>query len=212
MAATGTPVVLVSAPAGYGKSTLLALWRDRNDRPVTLILVSAAVAAVLGQTNDSGTGAALRALRRHARSLVVSFLPAAVLVGLLAVTVVGLPVAVWLAVRYQFLAHVVVLEGTAGLPALRRSGGLVRHRWWHTAVIAALVWAGVHVAGVIVGLLLLIVTPQLPLWVLTIVVVVCQIVLVPLGAIMLALLYGDARAKHDERRAAPAREAEAVAA
>jgi hypothetical protein len=40
----------------------------------------------------------------------------------------------------------------------------------------------------------------------------CQIVLVPLGAIMLTLLYGDARAHHDERRAAAAKEPEAVAA
>jgi LuxR family maltose regulon positive regulatory protein len=27
------PVVLVSAPAGYGKTTLLALWRERDERP-----------------------------------------------------------------------------------------------------------------------------------------------------------------------------------
>jgi len=25
--------VLVSAPAGYGKTTLLALWRERDQRP-----------------------------------------------------------------------------------------------------------------------------------------------------------------------------------
>ncbi|HKR98833.1 MAG TPA: LuxR C-terminal-related transcriptional regulator [Candidatus Dormibacteraeota bacterium] len=28
-----TPVVLVSAPAGYGKTTLLALWQERDERP-----------------------------------------------------------------------------------------------------------------------------------------------------------------------------------
>ena len=32
-AAEHTPVVLVSAPAGYGKTTLLALWRARDERP-----------------------------------------------------------------------------------------------------------------------------------------------------------------------------------
>jgi LuxR family maltose regulon positive regulatory protein len=33
MAATHAPVVLVSAPAGYGKTTLLALWGERDERP-----------------------------------------------------------------------------------------------------------------------------------------------------------------------------------
>jgi LuxR family maltose regulon positive regulatory protein len=33
MSATEAPVVLVSAPAGYGKTTLLSLWRSRDERP-----------------------------------------------------------------------------------------------------------------------------------------------------------------------------------
>src|SRR5262245_1659981 len=33
MSATDAPVVLVSAPAGYGKTTLLSLWRSRDERP-----------------------------------------------------------------------------------------------------------------------------------------------------------------------------------
>jgi LuxR family maltose regulon positive regulatory protein len=33
VSATHAPVVLVSAPAGYGKTTLLALWREADERP-----------------------------------------------------------------------------------------------------------------------------------------------------------------------------------
>src|SRR5262245_20128450 len=33
ISASEAPVVLVSAPAGYGKTTLLSLWRSRDERP-----------------------------------------------------------------------------------------------------------------------------------------------------------------------------------
>jgi LuxR family transcriptional regulator, maltose regulon positive regulatory protein len=51
---THAPVVLVSAPAGYGKTTLLALWGERDQRPFAWVSLDAAdndpvafVAAVL---------------------------------------------------------------------------------------------------------------------------------------------------------------------
>jgi LuxR family maltose regulon positive regulatory protein len=40
--ATHAPVVLVSAPAGYGKTTLLALWRERDQRPFAWVSLDAA--------------------------------------------------------------------------------------------------------------------------------------------------------------------------
>jgi LuxR family maltose regulon positive regulatory protein len=42
LAATDVPVVLVSAPAGYGKTTLLALWRARDERPFAWVSLEAA--------------------------------------------------------------------------------------------------------------------------------------------------------------------------
>jgi LuxR family maltose regulon positive regulatory protein len=36
------PVVLISAPAGYGKTTLLALWRDRDQRPFAWVSLDGA--------------------------------------------------------------------------------------------------------------------------------------------------------------------------
>jgi LuxR family maltose regulon positive regulatory protein len=54
LAAIHAPVVLVSAPAGYGKTTLLALWRARDERPFAWVSLDsgdndpvALVAAVL---------------------------------------------------------------------------------------------------------------------------------------------------------------------
>jgi hypothetical protein len=40
---------------------------------------------------------------------------------------------------------------------------------------------------------------ELPLWAVTAAVFACQVSLVPLAAIVLTLLYGDARAQHEEQ-------------
>jgi LuxR family maltose regulon positive regulatory protein len=42
MSAAHVPVVLVSAPAGYGKTTLLALWREHDQRPFPWVSLDAA--------------------------------------------------------------------------------------------------------------------------------------------------------------------------
>jgi hypothetical protein len=42
VSASHAPVVLVSAPAGYGKTTLLALWRERDQRPFAWVSLDAA--------------------------------------------------------------------------------------------------------------------------------------------------------------------------
>jgi hypothetical protein len=188
----------------------LAFW------PITIVLVSAAVAALIepdhgrpaGQRDHpdgaqptgvlGGPAAALRSVRGRAKDLASSFVPAAVLISVLSLTVIGLPVAVWLTVRFQFLAQVTMLEGLRGRRALARSSGLVRHRWLHTAVIAMLVWAVVGGAGVVLGLLLLVTVTGLPLWAVSAVVLFCQVALVPLGAIVITLLYGDARAERED--------------
>src|SRR5206468_1699008 len=36
---TTTPVVLVAAPAGYGKTTLLAQWAARDERPAVWVTI-----------------------------------------------------------------------------------------------------------------------------------------------------------------------------
>jgi LuxR family maltose regulon positive regulatory protein len=41
MSAADAPVVLVSAPAGYGKTMLLALWSERDERPFVWVPLDA---------------------------------------------------------------------------------------------------------------------------------------------------------------------------
>ena len=192
-----------------GDRLLVATWVSAALLPLSIVLVSGAVAWLLQAQGEhavaaaggAGAGREPRALdavtgeRRRVGSLTVSFLLAALLVVLLSLTVVGLPAAIWLLVRFQFLAQVSVLEGLNGRAALVRTGVLVRGRWLHTALIALLTWGAVYVVGALVGLLLLVSFTELPLWAVTAAALATQVALLPLGAIVLTLTYGDARAQ-----------------
>jgi hypothetical protein len=180
-----------------------ALW------PVTVLLVSAVVVGILRDLDDLPDGRRhpvtldpLRRVWRRGPDLARSYLPAVVLLVLLDLSVVGVPVAAWLTVRWVFVGQVVMVEDTVGTPALRRSGSLVAHRWWHTALFAFLIWSGIHVVAVALGLLALVAVTGLPLWVISLISLVVEVALTPLGAIALSLLYGDARAEQEDERAA----------
>ena len=184
-------------------STLIAatFW------PITVILVSAAVARLFQDADARGDGrrgarqavAALRTVGDRLRDLATAFLPAALAIALLSVVGFGVPVAIWLTVRYQLVGQAVMLDGLGGRAARRRSSGLVRHRWWHTAMFTVLLWGGVHLAGVVLGLVMLVAFTSLPLWTITLAVLVAQVALTPLGALAITLLYGDARSELEEQ-------------
>ncbi|MET0461184.1 MAG: hypothetical protein ABW195_18180, partial [Ilumatobacteraceae bacterium] len=158
-------------------------------------LISALVAGVLDDTGDARAdiGAAWRGVRRRAGALVTALLLAVVSVVLVSFTVVGLPIAVWLFVRWLFLPQAVVLEHRGGRAALARSARLVRRRWWHTALVAAVTLGIVSAFGLAVGLVLLVLVTGLPLWALSAVVAACNILAMPYGALVMTYLYGNAR-------------------
>ncbi len=138
-------------------------------------------------------------VRDHWRPLLGGFLRSAAIVVGLAITVIGIPWAVRQAVRYQFLAPAVVVDDLDGRRALHRSSALVRGRWWHTALFAVLAQATVAAVAMIVGLLLLIVLSGVPLWLFSALVSVVVAAVVPLAALAMVLLYGDAVAHADTR-------------
>jgi hypothetical protein len=196
----GGRVVVASAVAA-------AFW------PLTVLVIGAVVAGLLdgaatpADVTPARALAALHLVRSRTTALVLPFLLTVVAVDLLSVTVVGLPVAAWLAVRFAFLPQVTMLEGLRGVPALRRSGALVRGRMLHTAVVAALALLAASATGVLLGLLLLIAFTGLPLWVVSATALACQVALVPLAATVLTLLYGDASASIEQPAGAVTEEA-----
>jgi hypothetical protein len=190
----------VSDTEGTGGRLITATVIGGVTNAISLVLVSAAVAWVLGSSDGVRPSArgAFEAVAGRARQLSVTFALAAAAVVLLGVSVVGLPIGIWLTIRWQFLSQVTMLEGREGRASLRRSGSLVGGRWLHTALVAVVATGVINGTGLIVGLLMLVLFTGLPLWVLSVVITLCQVVVTPLGALALTLLYGDAVTEHGE--------------
>jgi Vacuolar protein sorting-associated protein 62 len=164
------------------------------------VLIAAAVSWIVGGPGRAraDAGESLQAVARRTGALATAFLPAAVIVVLLNLVVVGVPVAIWLVVRWQFIPQVTMLEGVGGWATLRRSAELVRSRWWHTALVTLLVLLLIIGVSVVVGLLALVLFTGLPLWSLSAIVAACEVLLMPYGALVMTYLYGDAVAPSTE--------------
>ena len=132
------------------------------------------------------------AVRKRGGALLTAFVVAVLAVVLASITVVGVPLAIWLFVRWQFMPQAIVLEGLSGRAALARSGHLTGRRWWHTAVVTGVTVGIVNGFGIVVGLVLLVVFTGLPLWALSAIVALCNILVTPFGALVMTYLYGDA--------------------
>jgi hypothetical protein len=69
--------------------------------------------------------------------------------GLIGVTIIGLPVAVYLGVCWIFGLHVAVIESKRGMSALSRSKALVKGHWWRVLGIYMLISIIVGIISVI---------------------------------------------------------------
>lgn len=157
-------------------------------------LVAAAV-AVLGGQPVRVAGAYATALRRFLAILAGS-LVVAVVTGLLAVTLILLPVAVFLFINWSMLVQVMINEGMGPLAALSRSRQVVRGQWWRTfGIILAIALLGV-LPGFVIGW---ITGPVGSDWVSALGVAAAGAITAPFIALAQTLLYADLRARKGER-------------
>ena len=142
---------------------------------------------------------ALRAYRLafgSLRSLFVALMIAVVAVLLLAGSVVLIPIAVWLAVRWALIAPAIELEGLSGFEALRRSGRLVRRKWLKVGSLTILGAAIAFVTGSLAGVLLILVTDA-PLATADVVAGIVYAVTLPFVALTTAYVYFDTRVRDE---------------
>ena len=126
-----------------------------------LAIVQAACARAVVELDANGRASALQAYdatRRRLAPLLGGLVLAALAVAVLDLTLIGLPIAIWLAIRWSLLAQAVALDDESARGSLRRSVSLVRGRWWRAGSLTFLVTGVALFLGPFLGALLLFAT------------------------------------------------------
>ncbi len=112
---------------------------------------------------------------------------------LLSITIIGIPWAIYLAVRWLFVNQAVILDSTSARAALSYSAHAVSGRWWRTLGIAFLISLIVSVPGGIVGT----VFGLAPVYISSTASSVVGAALLPLGVIAMTLMYFDLKQRKE---------------
>jgi hypothetical protein len=150
-----------SAGESNGAVALIAFAVGLAFAVITLTFVQAVTACVLVSI-DEERGPSVRraygAVLRNWKDLLGALALLVVVIFVLSLFVIGIPIAIWLLIRWAFLAQTLVLENLPPLKALRRSSQLVRGRWWKVATVVTFTTGLALLLGPLVGIGLLFAT------------------------------------------------------
>lgn len=157
--------------------------------------VTAAVACALGKIHEGEQPDAFDAFRGivpRLGSLGWAWFRVILVAGLLALTIVGIPLAVVYLVRKAVLSQACVLEDLRATPALRRSSELVSGHGFRVLAISALVNVTAVLLGPIVGIAVLFLTSG-SLSLINLISSLVYVFVVPYAAVAMTLLFYDLR-------------------
>jgi len=180
--------------------------------PIVLTVVQAMVASSLtsaAEERELLPRTAYVAIRQRIGPLIQALAATVLVVVALQLTVVGVPVAVWVLVRWSLFAQCVVLERLPWARALRRSHLLVRGHWLHVAWVTLVVVGVALLIGPLIGVVLLLVTP-LSLAAVNVVSGIVYVLTIPYAAIATTYVYYDLRVREQTEREPLVLPAEAV--
>lgn len=126
-------------------------------RSVTTLALSAGLVVVVSQAvlgRQISMEQAWQRLRPHVGSVIGASVLVGLLCLLLAVTLIGIPAAVYFYVVFSFVAPVIVLEGRGVRDALSRSRALIRGAWLHTFGVLLLAAVVTTFISLTIGLVL----------------------------------------------------------
>jgi hypothetical protein len=158
------------------------------------LLVPATIEAILGR-NPRVTGS-LASCLVTLPSVLLAWLVVGLTTAVLVFSVLGIPLAIFLYVRWSFVVQVICRDRTSAIEALRRSTALVQGRWWRTAIVLA----SIGVLSAVVLLVALNATGATLLSAESVVAVgAVWWLIAPFGAIGRTLLYADTRLRKGDR-------------
>ncbi|MDH5520327.1 MAG: Vps62-related protein [Acidimicrobiia bacterium] len=205
--------ILGQSDGASGSDLFLSLVSGSIPNIIALVFVNAAMAVHLDRAGSDAPISVMDAARLawdRRRTLAAGLLRASVIVVVLFLTVVGIPFGIWQLIRYQFMPHAVMLEDLDGRAGLARSTQLVRGRWWHTAAVISVFNAIVIAASIGLGIVLLVLVSQVPLWAFSVLMTLMFALVSPLSAFVITLLYGNAIAENQGAAAADPDQADGV--
>ena len=138
-------------------------------------------------------------LRRLARALVF----VVVVQIVLDLTIVLVPVALFLLVRWSLLGVVAGLEDDPRPGVLRRSVALTRRHWWRTAVVAVGITGAALLVGPLVGVIVLVATSA-SFGVVNLIAAIVNVAALPFASVALTYLYYDLGAREHAQATAAA--------
>jgi len=173
-------------------------------RPVAEALVAAVVIVFVRELccgHRVGFLDSVRGALARFRRVVAAQLLAILGLFLLAITVVGIPVAIYKYVSWLFVQQEVLFTDKSIREAFRGSSQLVRGRWWHTVRVAAPLWLLSVAAGPILGFALIFTDLDL-IWINLLGSLVFAL-FIPYVTIGRTLLYFDLQVREEEEPAGP---------
>lgn len=196
-----------SATGRAGAHLALADTVESLGLPIAEALVAAVVIFAVRLLVETGGRSFLDSwrgmLRRFWRVAAGSLLPPLAALGLF-ITVIGIPVAVYKIVCWQFVQQEILIADKGIRDAFRGSSDRVRGRWWHTVRALGFFWLLSIAAGPVLGFALIFTNFSL-LWINVIGSVVFAL-LIPYVALGRTLLYFDLGVRAEEEPAKPWRE------
>jgi len=184
----------------------VGLWIRDAANPIGYAVVAAiAISFLRDLEHGRPTGYAIgcRDMLQRFWHVVGGQILASLLVLLIALTIIGIPFAIWKYVEWQFVQQEIIFNDRRLRDAFRASTRLVRGNWWRTVRVAGFLWLISVVTGPILGFALIF-TPLSLTWA-NVVGTVVYALLVPYVAIGRTLLYWDLAVRHEKAVTEPKR-------
>jgi hypothetical protein len=182
-------------------------------RGIAYALVAAAVVVAIERADRDqplGFRRTWRETRGHFWALVGSWVGGLTVVLLLALTVVGIPLAIWVAVNWSLVQQEIVFNDMSIRGAFRESRRLVKGHWLRTAIIAAFISLIGFGSGPVLGVLLVFLSDVSLTFVNAFGSLVFAL-LIPYMAIARTMLFCDLEAERDGLPLAPAADLDGAA-